>query len=389
MVHPSVRDRRGVFVQEAQAAVLREYRLTFAFGGVASVVPQRGYDVHGIVVRCQSRSDWDKMQEFEAGYKPRQVQVYPYKNGCGCGDDEDEEDETPPPIRAFVLVMLEIDESKLEIPIEKLPQERYLRLIAAGMKQYDLDPDYIQDQILGVPFVPSRKPDNYLQFPVLVIPKNQQHQHQLPPCSGAPPPPLLPKITLERYQQICRQDPSHLLFIVGHHVILIGNHDPHHPGATWFAQNGFGKGDVTFVLHQTIVDPDIPYCQTAADITADTQAWAENHLVEFIAQCGFGAHRVLQVVTTEEEEDEDNQMAIENFLAFLRAPTASTEPPAALLESPSEGHQESKRSRRHSSGGTRMLRTVMRSMSLRGNKKGKFGRGNSQKIDPEEAKDEG
>ena len=335
MVHPTVRDRRGVSTVEEQAAVLREHRLTFAFGGVASVVPQRGYDVHGIVMRCRSRSDWEKMQAFEAGYCSREVQVHPYNKNCGnnshngeeipndSDDDDDGDDETtPPPIRAYVLVMLEIDESKLELPIEKLPQERYLRLIAAGMKQYGLDEDYIQDQILGVPFVPSRKPDNYLQFPVLRIPNQRQHQHD-PPCSSAPPH-ILPKITLEHYQRICREDPSHLLFIVGNFVILIGDHDPNHPGATWFARNGFGKGDVTFVLHQTIVDPDIPYCETAADITADTQAWAENHLVEFIAQCGFDAHRVMQVVTTTEEEDpdEDNQTAIENFLAFLRAPTA-------------------------------------------------------------------
>ena len=137
---------------------------------------------------------------------------------------------------------------RVELPIEKLPQEHYLRLIAAGMKQYGLDEDYIQDQILGVPFVPSRKPDNYLQFPVLEIPNQRQQHQQHPPCSSAPPH-ILPKITLEHYQRICRDDPSHLLFIVGHHVILIGNHDPNHPGPTWFARNGFGKGDVTFVLH--------------------------------------------------------------------------------------------------------------------------------------------
>jgi len=319
MVHPAVRQRRGVETGQEQAAILPEYRLTFAFGGVASVVKQRGYDVHGIVMRCSSTQSWNQMQEFEAGYYAATVDVYPYSSSAAAGDEEDDEPEASRPIKARVLIMLEFDESKLERPIEKLPQERYLRLIAAGMRQYGVDQDYIQDQIMAVPFVPSRKPEDYRQFPVLTTDRNNNSQ-------------ALPKISMKHYQQLCsaaKQDNTHLYFIVGRHVIWSGDHDPQHPGAIWFQRNGMGKGDVTFKLHQTIVDPDVTYCETRADITEQTICWAENHLVEFIGQCGFSAHRVMEVLEEEDDEQED-AIEIENCLSMLRLQAKATTTAAAV-----------------------------------------------------------
>ena len=361
MVNPIVRQRRGVHTIQEQAAILPEYRLTFAFGGVASVVPQRGYDVHGIVMKCQSAADWDKIQQFEAGYYAQPVQVYGYNDNDN--DDSDSDAGGPVPIQAYVLIMLDYDESKLEkIPIEKLPQERYLRLLVDGMRRYGLDEDYIQDQILAVPFVPSRKPSQYQTFPAKSTP--------------------LPKITYERYQRLCQDDHNatttpttptglhnhhnnkqqpntdNLYFIVGHYVILIGEHDPHHPGTMWFRENGLGQPDVTFVLHQTVVDPDIPFCATADEITASTQAWAENHLVEFISQCGFSAQRVMELSQEEEEADESgsNGSVDSGMFPVLVDSTRTTTTTTPQLSSPSQPGRRR---------GSRALRAIMKRMSIR------------------------
>ena len=136
MVHPIVRHRRGIEVVEEQPAILRNHRLTFAFGGVASVVPQRGYEIHGIVMKCKTADDWDKLQKSEGGYYATELDVHPYGNNTAelpVFDPEEEEEDDVPPIRAKVFIMLEFDQSKLEKPLERIPQERYLRIIAAGM----------------------------------------------------------------------------------------------------------------------------------------------------------------------------------------------------------------------------------------------------------------
>uniref|UniRef100_A0A7S1UWI2 gamma-glutamylcyclotransferase n=1 Tax=Grammatophora oceanica TaxID=210454 RepID=A0A7S1UWI2_9STRA len=362
MVHPTVRHRRGVKVMNEQAAILTDHRLTFAYGGVASVVKQRGYDVHGIVMQCQSTSDWEKLKESEGGYYATELEVFPYgasnsSDRCEFSpedDDDDSDDDssrsgaTAPvqPIRAHVFVMLDFDAEKLEKPLERLPQERYLRLIATGMQKYGLDEDYISYSIMGVPFKPSRKPGNYATFPVL------------PELLDDASPP--PKISLQRYKRLCNSEQVdrtvHLFFIVGRHVVLIRNHEPGHPGATWFLHNGFGRDDVTFYLHQTHVDSDIVPCETAEDVTPSTQAWAENLLCESIA-FGLTAHKVMEVV---EDDDEGDAEDVEQLLAMLLTPSSSHA--AATTDSCEKAKSESKSRSRRTPG---VLKMMMRGMRKR------------------------
>ena len=58
MVNPLVRERRGILTYDEQPAILQDYRLTFHFGGVANVVHQRGYEVHGIFMRISNEECW-------------------------------------------------------------------------------------------------------------------------------------------------------------------------------------------------------------------------------------------------------------------------------------------------------------------------------------------
>ena len=52
--------------------------------------------------------------------------------------------------------------------MDRLPQERYLRVIADGMESYGVDQGYIQEEIMGVPYIPNRTPQkSFLQIPSL------------------------------------------------------------------------------------------------------------------------------------------------------------------------------------------------------------------------------
>ena len=438
MVHPTVRQRRGVQVSHAQAAVLRDHRLTFAFGGVASVVPQTGYDVHGVVMQCRTQDDWEKLQASEGGYYPVTVPVYPYESNRNTytqgngqrdesampvldvgGDKSDESDENSKPsgvpLHARVFIVHEYDGSKLDHSIDRLPQERYLRLIAEGLAQYHGDEDYISDQIMGVAFKPSRKLEEYATFPALTLPpvpplvlsvydgnasasagqdflkypstisttetesidemgsSHASYSHSLAttesqclyqaydcyyPATNHPNLEAsrdgddtdLPKITLAGYERLCQslpdipnirgdnehdendfsmaaQDltaasyPAHMLFLMGGHVLLIHNHPgPKHPGAMWFQSNAHAKlQDVTYYLHQTHVDPDIPFCDTEQDVTILHQLWAENLLVESIAQ-GLTVYRVFNLADDLlEEEEEASIQRLQTFLSETRS----------------------------------------------------------------------
>ncbi|CAB9513595.1 expressed unknown protein [Seminavis robusta] len=353
IVHPSVRQRRGIRVTDEQPAVLRDHRLTFAFGGIASLVAQTGYDIHGIVMRCETESDWEKLKEQEAGFHAAPVNVHPYRRVANFAydsevcplspelddndDDDDDEDSIVPPIKAYAFVMDEFDKDKLDRPIEKLPQERYLRLIAAGMYKYNGDEDYIESEIMGVPFSPSRKPHEYLTFP------NWNHNNEQTKgtvvYSAADK--TLPSITYSRYKDFCRQtaflmmgdglnnasvasvqsastssgdSPQYtsLCFIVGNHVVWVPQHDPKHAGARWLRKYGFAKEDVSYMLHTFVIDPDIPYCETPAQVSPPVQNWAENQLVISVAQ-GLDAYRTLKLVEDSAEESPD----IESVLARL------------------------------------------------------------------------
>lgn len=273
-----VRKRRGIECTEIKAAYVPDYRLTFAFGGNANILSKTGFEAHGLLMKLKSPEDWEKVKKFEAGNTPTIRTVVPYDAQSETETDSDSHNadddflsaSTKGAIKAYLIEMPEdADHTLLDAPIERLPQERYLKLIARGMKQYGVDEDYVTDHIEACPFIPTRKQEDYVKFPIAR---------------------KIKKISLNKYRRLCARASveGDLYFVLGKRVFLCWDHDPENPLAKWFEANGHGKEDCTYMVHLTVVDPDIPLIYNAQDATPLHIAWAENHLVEVMEQYGMG-----------------------------------------------------------------------------------------------------
>lgn len=216
IVNPIVRQRQNVKVVDECAAMLPEYRITFVVGGIANVVEGHGCEVHGILMRFDSPEDWEAYRDQNAGSnKVLQVNVHPY-------------DEPDKPIRSNVFVPEGLDVDN-DTPIETPAQERYLKLIAQGLRRYKVDEEYIEYQIMSVPFVPSRKPGDYLKFPC----KTKDEKS-------------LPRISFKKYERLCQDSSKKYHFVLGEFVFEMQVDNPRNPGAQWVLSQCHGRRDATW-----------------------------------------------------------------------------------------------------------------------------------------------
>lgn len=289
---------------------------------------QRGYEVHGILMKIP-KGDWKDFQSYDVGYNEADlVHVIPYqpssrgtlssdvdKNNGNMGEDDDTNDEnddaahdslvedmiTPPAensassnsIQAYAMTMKEYDESKLDSPIEQLPTERYLKLIANGMREYKVDEDYVMDQIMSVPYIPSCQPNDYR-----TIPFAKQRNGSLP------------KISLAKYYKLCRKnsgkkDGGDVYFVIHRHVIKLGPHDPQHPAAMWVKERLHGQRDATWINHQSTVEPSLPPAERLEDLTLAHHAWFENHAMEFARKSNLTLEKVYELIIDEDNNNHD------------------------------------------------------------------------------------
>jgi len=279
LVNPVSRKRRGVETVSEQPAVLTDYRLTFGYGGAANIVRKCGWDVHGVLMKCKSDKDWQILKDFDAGYDCVKVSVMPYSPGgpAEAADDyvDDGDDDHHQPIEAYVFVMGHNEEDKSHVPLDRLPQERYVRIIASGMRHHGVDEDYVQYQILNVNYLPDRKPEDYLQFPPLET-KTKKLQY----------------ITMKEYE---KKAGDRNWFIIGDRVIQVGKHDESSAFMGWAQHQIIGRQDCTFTILQTLYDPDLPECEEPDSVTEVHHAWAENQMVDKFDQADVPANFVYRL----------------------------------------------------------------------------------------------
>jgi hypothetical protein len=271
IINPVVRKRRGSRSISEQAAMLPEYRLTFAYGGGVNAIKQRGYEVYGVLLSFDTHEEWENFQEFDAGYNLDEVLVYPLTQSG---------DPMKVPVKAFTFVYdREYSDSDKENAYEKLPQERYLELIASGMRAYGINEDYIEDHIMSVPYTPKTKPQNFKTFP----------QRK----------PVLPRINFQKYQEhLCRNAArGEIYFVIGRKVIAVDSREnTANPCAKWLHDRVHGLPDCTLTVHRTVVDPDLPMVDDPKDITPLHVAWAENHFVEWMGQGGLSGTAIFELI---------------------------------------------------------------------------------------------
>jgi len=301
MVNPLARARRGVQTDEAHAALLRDHRLNFSYGGAANIEPKTGWEVYGVLMKCSSVDDWKIIEKFEAGLESIEVEVYALKQKVRGGIESSEES-TPSsialedegfarvhdkPIRARTFVFPE--HKKVANP-DEIPQERSLQVIASGMRTYGVDPDYINDEFMGVEFTPSRKPENYFTF----APVTGEDTKDLPTLSLS----AWDKECKKRLKQAAKKNINLVIFRFGNHAVQLMDHmDPEHPFCVFIKGRLQGPHDSTWTIVQTLFDPGMPLISNADEVTPQHQAWAEDQMVEKFQLAGFEAKAIFLVDT--------------------------------------------------------------------------------------------
>jgi hypothetical protein len=234
MTNPHSRDLRHVHPGNFRAAILHDYALHFSPTGFATVCPENGSKVHGVVMDFDSLEEWQVIQQVEAAYNLHHEKVETYDGDW---------------IEACAVFCLE------HFELGGRPQERYLKIIAQGLEYHGVDPQYIQE-LFKFDYRPSRKPENYLSFP----------------C-----PTDLPTISFQDYVKRSQTQPC---FVVHDRVVdLVGEYDASSPLIKILFANHIGKKDCTEGIMKAVYDPDMP--------ETEPWKWAENHIVDVTTSMGM------------------------------------------------------------------------------------------------------
>jgi len=287
IVNEIVRKRRGIRTTELQAAFLDGYRLSFEFGGVANVVRQRGFRVHGVLITLNSLRDFKKLQSHDIRRQVTQRLVFNYPKGGFHYDEDEGDEEEKEELSSSMAYIIEFPDDVQETllsnnPVaESLPQESYLKLIADGMQQNRVMYNYIEDSILNIPYIPDRCVADYVKFPDA---------------------PKVARISFSTYQNLCESS-EEIYFVLGDSVLWLARHDPNNPLAKWLEEHGHGKGCITFFVQIVLMNTNMPFCNRRSEVTPAHIAWAENQLSETIEQHGLQAMKIFEFVKDDESED--------------------------------------------------------------------------------------
>ena len=235
-MNPHSRANRKVHPTNFRPAVLKDFSLHYTSSGFATLREEPGDEVHGVVMEFQSEAEWQVILDIESAYNCKELTIKTY-------DGKE--------VKAYAFFMID----KLS---EGKPQERYLKIIAEGLKHHGVKPEYVEN-LFKVEFRPSRKPENYLSFP---IPADKE----------------LPTLTFEEYLERSKTKPC---AIIHDKVIdLVGEYDDNNPLIRVWQVNHCGKTCMAPTLRKAVYDPDL-----TDDI--ELHRWAEDHLMDVIIAMGM------------------------------------------------------------------------------------------------------
>jgi hypothetical protein len=225
--------------------------------GFGNILPKADGAVHGVLMELTSKVMWERVLYSEIGYKSEEIWVIPYR------EDED-------PILAHVVYMIEDNTTTKN---NAMPQERYLKIISQGMEYHGIDPDYIQQKILGVESIRARKPEEFISLP-------------------SDPEPL-PTITFEEYQKRAKnQAPCFLMHDRVVDLVCDDFPDKSQAFIEVLYANAIGKEDISNSIVEGQYDPDMP--------DFDQWKWAEDQLTDWLAAWDIGdCFRVTMRLTNE------------------------------------------------------------------------------------------
>lgn len=430
IVNPIVRYRRGCMIlpENIQTAILYDHRLTFVKGGTANIVPSRGWDVKGVLLKFNTPQEWQQFRQFDANYEVRDInvsvidktnidpkkkneQTAPFEfeedqeeeettatatgdcstqmrvendddddshQSCPISvnnfeDDRDEDGSSsseeeydnpfsvcddapkshkidPNAIRCLTFMMIDDTATTTTTPITTAtqddtenvvgkPQERYLKLMADGLRAHEIDETYISDEILSVDYIANERDtvvvldptttnangdgdgdagDGYRKFPLSTkphkLPKISFAKYEIKLCKTKNRNSMSPSSSSTSLSSsINNNNNDATYFICGRKVMKlqdnnggggggstnnINNNNNNNPCVKWLRAQGHGKQDLTLTVHQTFVDPDslhLPLVDTVDDLTPRHYEWAEHTILLYLERGGLTATVVYEL----------------------------------------------------------------------------------------------
>lgn len=194
IVNPHVRIRRGLSMapESLKSAILYDHRLRFVPGGTANIEFSRGWDVKGVLLKFESKQEWEEFRQYDANYDVQEVSVSvidktnldPKKKNDHTAPFEDEEENDQ--------IEYDFNGNASERSGQLLGSQRmYKSMLISGNNASlnDLDGSLSEDEDYSCPFSfepKSKKPDpNAVKaFTFMIDQKKTGHRH--PICDKTP-----------------------------------------------------------------------------------------------------------------------------------------------------------------------------------------------------------
>jgi len=166
------------------------------------------------------------------------------------------------------------------------PQERYLKLMTDGLRAHEIDETYIHDEVLAVNYIPNER-DKI----------TDQSQYKSFPSAKK-----VANVSFIKYEtKLCKAKDNATHFCIGNKVFRLDQSEcntPSNPCVSWLRKQAHGKGDITFLVHQTFVDKEclhIEMVNSPEETTAQHQQWAEHVILLYLERGGLTATKIAEL----------------------------------------------------------------------------------------------